>query len=126
MTIITDYIKREDAINSVICLYTHWIEASDNQAKDKYYAEGKVIIDAINQIPPANVVERSKYENCRRTLFELSECKQGEWLKLGEDIGRRHYLTCSVCRRDIATYDIFHFCPNCGAMMTRGESNEID
>ena len=113
----TDYIKRED-VKRIICKNCTPTRLSDCTICKRIYE--------INEIPSADVVERRKYENCRRTLFELSGRKQGEWLKLGEDIGRRHYLTCSVCRRDIATYDIFHFCPNCGAMMTRGENNEID
>ena len=98
----TDYIKREDALNSAICLYTHWIEESDTQAKDKYYAEGRVIIEAINQIPSADVVER----------------KRGEWILKTDEVLDIDFYACSECEYEpYRKMDISNFCPNCGADM---------
>ena len=102
-----DYIKREDALNSAICLYTHWIDVSDNQAKDKYYAEGRTIIDTINQISSADVVKR----------------KNGQWLYMDSD--SRFPWRCSECGcASITTHSIFRhpterFCSNCGAQMNK-------
>lgn len=62
---------------------------------------GSPLFDAINGVPPADVVER----------------KRGEW-KIGAN-----YLQCSCCKYDFARLYPRNFCPNCGADM-RGETHE--
>lgn len=56
------------------------------------------------------------------------EPKQGEWKEIGNcyDVDGTHYYTCSVCGGDVATSELYNFCPNCGADMRERKGNEID
>ena len=87
----TEYIEREAVKEAIGFIRLHHIE----------YAENKSLLDAINEIPAADVepVRHGQWKQARYTeapLYICSECDKPEY--------KRH-----------------KFCPNCGAKM-KGES----
>lgn len=90
----SEYIKREDALNAI--------------RKSPISNMGTRIfcIDAIADIPAADVIER----------------KRGEWIRVTEELGES--WMCSECMEEFIPHDgmeefasYAHFCPNCGAQM---------
>lgn len=104
---VTDYIKREDTISRQAA-----IEAVDECTKlkitdDFYTVYTEDMKDMIADIPTADVRENVK----------------GKWLQDKHDEAGYGYFDCSVCGADF--YDVYDFCPNCGADMRadmRGEA----
>ena len=100
--VMTDYIKREDAINAI---ERTWINGTSLCSADK--AE-----EIIKSLPSADVVER----------------KRGEWIN--QNSGAFYPMECSSCHKppicDDDGYCLTDFCPNCGADMREQTERNID
>lgn len=93
----TEYIKREDALNVI------------RKSPISNMGTRLFCIDAIADIPAADVVER----------------KHGEWIKADE--GFDGSWVCSECMEEYVSVDAdfidyAHYCPNCGAQMEREDN----
>ena len=118
----SDCIKREDAIDRV---RLH----EDCDERSYWY-----IIESINDIPSADVVEskdfeyyRNQCESYERTIValaqgiaEAAQRKHGEWI----DIGEYPYDKCSLCGCIVDSYEEWNYCPNCGAYMWDNNEDE--
>ena len=87
----SEYIKREDVLHAI------WKISAEH---DLFFPA--IILDAINALPSADVVER----------------KKGRWMV---EKGILHPLEtdgiCSVCGHATGFYKFYDYCPNCGAEM---------
>lgn len=101
-TTMTDYIKREEAIN-----------AFDDPRVDRYYGDvsPSSVIDVIKTIPAADVLENVR----------------GHWTNVQISVTGSSMADCSIC--GVTVHNSFmgnaapNFCPNCGANM-RGEKDD--
>lgn len=103
----TDYIKREDAIEALGEEPYVW---SDTDVEIAEHAQWVSDVKAIEAVPSADVVER----------------KRGEWIRVTEELGES--WMCSECMEEFIPHDgmeefasYAHFCPNCGADMRRSD-----
>jgi len=98
----TDYIKREDAINLLIAECKRVNDNEPCEPCDDCFDK------LLSSIPSADVVER----------------KHGEWILEYEPNGKPYCFHCSVCDGDfhyIGITTAYPFCPNCGAEMRGAE-----
>ena len=93
----TDYIKREDAINKFAT-----IVAGNSYERISDEVKHETAVKFFEDIPTADV-----RENVR-----------GEWINKGFMVAE-----CSNCKEQFHELEIANFCPNCGAQMMRGEQN---
>ena len=106
----SDYIKREDAINE---LCNNCTVGTIEYGECRYMFNGECKeARGIKDLPSADVVER----------------KRGEWAKRTHDtlIAQVNFAYCSECGQPIMhehTRPLWNFCPNCGAKM-KGNSDE--
>lgn len=111
----TDYIKREDAINAF--------------EFDKEYLLD-TIADILLDIPSADVVEREQYDTYVALYDSLvkavdAERMCGRWIRVTADKvvqNAYHFYRCSEC--GLTAIGEHNFCPRCGVPMTRGNDNE--
>ena len=101
----TDYIKREDALEAV------------NSCG--------ICIQKIVDIPAADVVERELYQRALSDVVRLSverpERKHGEWFDATTLDNEFICWVCSECRHGADFVDEpYNYCPNCGARMKGG------
>lgn len=90
-----EYIKREDALNAI------------RKSPISNMSTRLFCVDAIADIPAADVVER----------------KHGKWLDVTTLDNEFICWVCSECRHGADfVYEPYNFCPNCGAYM-RGDSD---
>lgn len=98
----SDYIKREDALNASKLVYIECIEKDDGGFLEVDADNIPIVLKRdIMELPAADVVER----------------KMGKWI--GGELGH-----CSCCGHEGCASDIWNdgqinFCPNCGAEMER-------
>ena len=103
----SDFIRREDAINAMMVL---------KRADDLAYG---------CEIPESFDSERA-IEALKNISSAEPERKKGEWIEQ-DDGWDGTYYQCSCCREEFSLIDgtpadnLYNFCPNCGAEMTRGE-----
>lgn len=112
----TEYIKREDALNAI--------------RKSPISNMGTRIfcIDAIADIPAADVVPRELYQRALSDVVTLSvERKRGKWERKLVPVCDDGIIiipgnVCSECG-GITTYNVslFKYCPRCGAQMESGD-----
>lgn len=103
-----EYIKREDALNAI------------RKSPISNMGTRLFCIDAIADIPAADVVQRELYQRALSDVVTLSvERKRGEWIAVDPAYG---YYKCSECRKG-TTFDMkpYNFCPNCGTDMRESE-----
>lgn len=99
----TEYIDREAVKEAIGFIRLHHIE----------YAENKSLLDAINEIPAADV----------------APVKRGRWELYENDDDLAASFFCSLCGWNIDEdeyldrWSHFNYCPNCGAKMDGGNGN---
>lgn len=91
----SDYIKREDALDIV---------AHNNVNGEITLNRYDKIIDGIYEIPPADV----------------APVRHGRWEVIDAEEPRRY--GCSECKR--LSWHMENYCPNCGAKMDGGDEDE--
>ena len=115
----TEYIKREDAINAIKKWeyinaegYKNYVGKVDNLAKvfNTYMTAHRLDIELIEKLPAADVVEVRHGKN-------ISSGKDGDWFRCSE---------CNYAMRDYYSEDETYmsknelqYCPNCGARMDK-------
>lgn len=105
----SDYIDREELIKHIKDLPTWW---ADGSALCAYYLTKA--ITSIEEAPAADV----------------QEIKHGEWIKYRPENALDGAYFCSICFKEQKIADGmitpldrgYHYCPNCGAKMEKGES----
>ena len=115
----SDYIKREDALNAFRRVY---MIPGQGTAKEIYTKQIENTYKQIESIPAADVVERELYQRALSDVVRLSverpEQKHGEWKTVSVECfggGTMTEYECSLCKeRQII---MSNFCPNCGARM---------
>lgn len=121
----SDYIKREDALNASKVVYIEFLETDEEG-----YIEGDadyipvVFKKDIEKLPAADVVERA---NANEAEFwkdqyicasEDQEQKHGKWLDVTTLDNEFICWVCSECRHGADfVYEPYNFCPQCGARM---------
>lgn len=115
----TDYIKREDAI-----------EAFEPRQRRDWYTPW--IVETLKDLPSADVVPMERYKSMENTcvklqksLADVAPVRHGRWVesfKVNAPPTLKERWICSWCG-NVQTYGITDYCPNCGARMD-GESDE--
>lgn len=106
----SDYIKREDALNAFRRVY---MIPGRGTAKEIYAKQIENTYKQIESVPSADVVER----------------KHGKWIEHEDGWGNTYY-DCSACGESWATIEGtpmqngMNYCPNCGASMRQQEGTE--
>ena len=134
----SDYIKREDAIQLCVDIINYRTTEMINMGSVEPAERINVIELAYKKLPSADVVERADYEQLKFILDKqiehgLTEPKRGEWIwdKDGIDwnIGAWRCSECGSRNANIGCngnenpmrWSGSRFCPNCGADMRERE-----
>ena len=105
-----EYIEREAAIRVV-------------NGQSSLTMTRSILIDSISKIPAADVapVVHGRWIGCNGEIVDWDENNHG---------CPRHSCFCSICKSWLTASDelpvIAYFCPNCGAKMDGGDSDEAD
>lgn len=96
----SDYIKREDAIEYLVDNMT-WMDADGIETSEEDKRDA--IAELINGVPSTDV----------------APVRHGRWVVIDAEEPRRY--GCSECKR--LSWNLDNYCPNCGARMD-GDSND--
>lgn len=96
-----EYIKREDVLKFSRIFDDKLWETGGY----RIYPTEAVLVDAIRDIPSADVVE----------------VKHGRWIKIVGENGVTSACRCSNCGFGDNRYSLFNYCPMCGARMVEHE-----
>ena len=103
----SDYIKREDAI-----------QAFDPLQRQDWYTPW--IVETLKDLPSADVVPIERYKSMENTcvklqksLADVAPVRHGRWEVVDAEEPRRY--GCSKCKR--LSWHMENYCPNCGAKM---------
>ena len=117
----SDYIKREDALNAFRRVY---MIPGRGTAKEIYTKQIENTYKQIESVPSADVVDRESYESMERTVHKLTDAitktehKHGKWLDVTTLDNEFICWVCSECRHGADfVYEPYNFCPQCGARM---------
>ena len=141
--VMTDYIKREDALKAIKEYFVDPDKAISEHPDDvfRYNSGLQSALQVVFDIPSADVVERKLCKELEDNAYEegyqkgLEDCqncdyrkerKRGEWK---HDIGDKWY--CSCCFNVIYTEGSWEkptkkFCDECGADMRKQTERDID
>ena len=113
----SDYIKREDAVNA----FRLWVLTTHGH---RY--TNKECAPVFASIPPADVVPKDFHDKtceamAKRHTEEIQRLmpKRGEWISLHNGKWK-----CSECGIEVLFYAKGNFCPNCGADMRKGADDD--
>ena len=121
----SDYIKREDALNASKLVYIECIEKDDGGFLEADADNIPIVLKRdIMELPAADVVPRELYQRALSDVVTLSvERKHGKWLDVTTLDNEFICWVCSECRHGADfVYEPYNFCPHCGADM-RGDSD---
>ena len=100
-----EYIERESLVRQIICNMTEFIGAPDDV--QKHDEQCNYAIDMIEDA----------------TASDVAPVVHGRWVSWVNKVG--YLVWCSECNKHNNT-EKTHYCPNCGAKMDGGDSDEAD
>ena len=101
----SDYIKREDAINAVADMFV-------------FEAEGEYC----GTFTRADFIEPAKDWLEDIPSADVAPVRHAMWKSYKIDVAGRGFFYCTQCHCDV--YDVSNYCPNCGALMDKGGDAE--
>lgn len=109
----------------------NWKENALNKGDDELVIRAEAAIDFICEVimtidnaPTVELTEEQAIDKLHETGWlirhdkEMTERQKGEWIMNKTSVRGRNY-TCTACEK--VSRNKFHFCPNCGADMRKGE-----
>lgn len=125
----SDYIKREDAIQLCVDIINYRTTEMINMGSVEPAERINVIELAYKKLPSADVVERADYEQLKFILDKqiehgLTEPKRGEWIRTGRtNIYGGIEVQCSHCKDKVMVQHLEDewYCRHCGADMRERE-----
>ena len=124
----TEYIKREDAIDAVLDVYYNTPDIDLN---------GERLKTAILKVQPADIVPAGRlrgvtYEDGNVTSVHIMDTDDvvkvfapvvhGRWIASHDE-----FCACSICKYPVYVgWNQTNYCPNCGAKMDGGDDGETD
>ena len=124
----TEYIKREDAMDAVLDVYYNTPDIDLN---------GERLKTAILKVQPADIVPAGRlhgvtYEDGNVTSVHIMDTDDvvkvfapvvhGRWIASHDE-----FCACSICKYPVYVgWNQTNYCPNCGAKMDGGDDGETD
>ena len=124
----TEYIKREDAMDAVLDVYYNTPDMDLN---------GERLKTAILKVQPADIVPAGRlrgvtYEDGNVTSVHIMDTDDvvkvfapvvhGRWIASHDE-----FCACSICKYPVYVgWNQTNYCPNCGAKMDGGDDGETD
>lgn len=63
-----------------------------------------------------------QHSNCEMLFADAKYIKHGRWIKVIGENGVTDAVCCSICGFEDNRYELFNYCPNCGADMQSGKN----
>lgn len=108
----SDYIKREDAIEYLVDNMT-WMDADGIETSEEDKREA--IAELIKGVPSADAVPMGDYMELHNHFVNWQPVRRGKWVVAGNTT---HYYVCSICGKPGDGFD--NYCRSCGALMDGG------